>query len=550
MHSDDGNKPLSLAERFKERAAHLEAIFEAMTDSVFVYDRQGYIVQTNKVAHDLQKRLFAPSIAAASLQDRFAHLALTDEEGNAFSFEQWPVARALAGEILPPDHAIDLAARTLDKQVLHLSVTGGPLHDTAGTLIGAVIVARDVTERRRLEQVEREARAEAENRLALLQLILDELPTSVYLVRGRKAHLVLANRAAKEVWGAEWPQGQTFATFLHEHGIRIFGTDGQLLDLSHLATIQAIEYGKTVLQHQETIRHADGTSLPVLVNAVPLRVHELYASASDTSKAVAERSEPAALVVHQDVTALKEAEQLKDEFIALAAHELRAPLAVLRGSTQMLLVQTARGKGPALAEWQTEALQGIDQATTRMIELTEDLLDVTRLQAGRLELHKDIINLVPLLQRLIARLGMTAGQHQLSLYSEREQCIVNVDQHRIEQVFTNLIGNAIKYSPHGGPVEVLLRQDEQEHSVVISIRDYGIGIPVQQQARIFGRFARADNAAAHGIGGTGLGLYLCHELVERHGGQIWFESEEGKGSTFFVRLPLKVLPESTSLIIG
>jgi signal transduction histidine kinase len=102
-----------------------------------------------------------------------------------------------------------------------------------------------------------------------------------------------------------------------------------------------------------------------------------------------------------------------------------------------------------------------------------------------------------------------------------------------------VIGNAIKYSPDGGDIEITIREAREAQEVVIPIRDHGIGIPLHEQGRIFGRFARASNSGARKIGGTGLGLYLCRELVERHAGRIWFESVQGQGSTFFIALPLK-----------
>jgi signal transduction histidine kinase len=116
--------------------------------------------------------------------------------------------------------------------------------------------------------------------------------------------------------------------------------------------------------------------------------------------------------------------------------------------------------------------------------------------------------------------------------------MVDIDRVRIEQVLSNLLSNAVKYTPQGGPIELIIREEVESHSALLSVRDRGIGIPLQQQARIFGRFARAENARATEITGTGLGLYLSRELVERHGGRLWFESTEGVGSTFFMTLPL------------
>ena len=293
-----------------------------------------------------------------------------------------------------------------------------------------------------------------------------------------------------------------------------------------------------MLQQQETIRHPDGSGLPVLVNAVALPPQEVQYSWQQETGQQAPAPERLALVIYQDVTALKEAEYLKDEFVGIAAHELRTPIAVLKGFAQTLLVQTKRGKGAALAEWQLEALEEIDQATRRLVELIEDLLDVTRLQAGRLTLHREPTDLVALVQRVVRRLHMTAERHLLSIDTTCVHLILPLDSQRIEQVLSNLVGNAIKYSLDEGAIEIVLREEGEAERIVLSIRDHGIGIPKQQQASIFGRFMRADNARAYGIGGTGLGLYLSRELVELHGGRIWFESTEGQGSTFFLAFPI------------
>lgn len=385
--------------------------------------------------------------------------------------------------------------------------------------------------------IERRILAETEARRALLQTILDQLPSSVYLVRGVEARLVLANRAAAAVFGAQWTPGKSMSEFLNENGIRLYAIDGHQFAPTQFATIRAVKLGETVLHHQEIIRHADGTSLPVLVNAVALSSSQLNLVPDGAGE------EPAAIVVHQDVRAMKEAEALKDEFIGIAAHELRNPLAVLRGFAQTLIVQTGRGKGAELADWQLEALEGIDQATVRLTELTEDLLDVTRLQAGRLELHIEPTDLVALTRRVVARLQMTDEHHPIIVTTACEHIVASLDPRRIEQVLNNIIGNAIKYSPEGGPVEVTLSEDPAKKHAIVSVRDRGIGIPASQQARIFSRFTRADNARRYGIGGTGLGLYLCRELVERHQGRIWFESAEGQGSTFYIAMPCDIINE-------
>lgn len=248
--------------------------------------------------------------------------------------------------------------------------------------------------------------------------------------------------------------------------------------------------------------------------------------------------EHGALVVLQDVTAIKEAERLKDEFIAIAAHELKTPMAAVKGYADMLVRNTQHEESAALASWQVEALETIDQATNRLVELTEDLLDVARLQAERIQLHVEPHDLISLARRVMKRFQMASTRHTLSLVAQDEFVVASLDVRRTEQIIGNLLSNAIKYSPEGGSVTITIEQDDEAGLAKLSVSDQGIGIPANQQSILFNRFARADNARERGITGTGLGLYLCRELVELQGGHLWFASEEGCGSTFYMTLPL------------
>ena len=249
--------------------------------------------------------------------------------------------------------------------------------------------------------------------------------------------------------------------------------------------------------------------------------------------------EPVALVIHQDVSLLKEAERLKDEFITLAAHELRTPIAAILGYAQMLQPRSGGSVGTLddtsdrqadkrLDQWRQEAAESVLQATQRLVALTDDLLDATRLQAGRLELRPEPSDLVALARRVLRRLQGATTRHTLELSTPNEFVVVDVDVGRIEQVLTNLVHNAIKYSPAGGTITVTVTEEPamggHPGQATVAVHDSGIGIPAGDQARLFGRFARAENARTGGIEGTGLGLFLCRELVERHGGSIWFES--------------------------
>ena len=519
------------------QAQELDAIFESIDDGIALLDEQGNVQRENSTARHLREAMEA---------GRATRLSEVPEEvrslGALLRNSVAPILSNQAGQSTyvtmadGSNETREYIVNTLPLLPLaqNPSKEGQTNNGAQSEISGSVVVWHDITEAHRL-LIERQAHAETEARRSLLQTVIDELPGGVYLVRGRDARLVLANRAVAEVWGASWPQGQPMSEFLASNGIRVFHFDGRPLAPSEFATLRAVQRGETVRHQSEIIRHRDGTTLPVLVNAVALDPHVLNLSTSDED---GREPEPLAIVVHSDVSALKEAERLKDEFIGIAAHELRTPLAVIKGFAQTLIIQTARGKGAQLADWQMEAISDIDKATTRLVELTEDLLDVTRLQGGRLELQTEPTDLVALVLRVVARLQVTTEAHSISISAASEHIVAQIDPRRIEQVLGNLINNAIKYSPEGGDIDVAVREDLEANTAILSVHDYGIGIPVHQQANIFGRFVRADNARTREIGGTGLGLYLCRELVERHDGRIWFESVEGQGSTFYVSLPL------------
>jgi PAS domain S-box-containing protein len=415
------------------------------------------------------------------------------------------------------------------------------IRDERGAATAILEMNRDITQRRQLEQAQTALHIETLAGRTFLQQLLDALPSSIYVVHGPDARLVLANRAATSVWGAQWPVGQPMRAFLEEHRIRIVDAQEHTVPPQAWATMRALLSGETVLQYQESIRQPSGAGLPILVNAVPLTSPHWRSLGVPDEPGISppvRTGEPLALVIHQDVRLLKEVEYAKDEFIGIAAHELRQPLAVLKAALGTLMRQTALGHGPKLAEWQQEMLEDLEVATDRLNRLTEDLLDVSRLQAGQLVLHRTTTNLVTLSQRVVERFQKTTARHQFSFQPELPRLEASIDPQRIEQVLSNLLTNAIKYSPQGGSIVVSVGTDGADHAGEIRVQDAGIGIPLHQQARIFGRFMRAENAQAAGISGTGLGLYLCRALIEQHDGRLWFESEEGVGTTFFVHLPL------------
>jgi signal transduction histidine kinase len=173
---------------------------------------------------------------------------------------------------------------------------------------------------------------------------------------------------------------------------------------------------------------------------------------------------------------------------------------------------------------------------TRLAKLVEDLLDVSRLESGRLEIQREPVDLGELIADVVGDFRASAQSRDIVFSRPDEGMEVLGDRQRLEQVVVNLLQNAIKYSPQGEQIVVALRREGGE--AFVSVADQGIGVPAEEQPRLFQRFFRARNAATHHFGGLGIGLFVSHEIVQRHGGRFLVESEGGKGAVFSFALPL------------
>lgn len=366
-------------------------------------------------------------------------------------------------------------------------------------------------------------------------------------VYDQEGHLIYANAAARQSFVfARWPDHSSLSLAERAALFHLRDATGALLAQERWPLFRLLHGERVAGTQAETVllRTPDGRDLLLGISGTPLYdAADQIVGAVLISKVLQDMTAINEIEqLKRDLKAMKEAEQMKDNFIATAAHELRSPLTALMGYAEMLNQQATRSKGSELAEWQIEALETIAHDTMRIVGLTNDLLDVTRLQAGQLPLHRYNTNLVALVHRVVARLRDTTKRHTLVVESTAQRIVANLDVQRIEQVVSNLVNNAIKYSPNGGEVLLRIKEDGQTGLALLSVRDQGIGIPANQQAQIFNRFFRATNATRLGFEGSGLGLYLSRELIQLHDGQIWFESSEGQGSTFFLALPFSTAP--------
>ena len=240
------------------------------------------------------------------------------------------------------------------------------------------------------------------------------------------------------------------------------------------------------------------------------------------------------LMILHDVTREKAIERMKTEFVSISAHQLRTPLSAIKWTLKMFL----DGDLGELTKEQREFLEKTYQSNERMINLINDLLNVARIEEGRYLYRPVLADIVPICQSVIDSYKEEIEKKNLKFEFKRPKELpkVRVDIEKISLAIQNLLENAILYNLPGGKIEISLKL--KENKIEFSIKDTGIGIPKDQQRRVFTKFFRAPNAMRMETEGSGLGLFITKNIIEAHGGRIWFESEEGKGTTFYFTLPV------------
>lgn len=240
--------------------------------------------------------------------------------------------------------------------------------------------------------------------------------------------------------------------------------------------------------------------------------------------------------IFHDITHLKEIDKMKTEFVSVASHQLRTPLTSMNWYMEMLLAGDAGEMNNAQLEYINEVYRG----SKRMVKLVNELLNVSRLETGRLKIAPEPVDLVQFIQEIIAEAEKLPKAANVDIIFEKPDKIekVMVDPSLFRQVVHNFVTNAIRYSPVDKRTSVEVKLEVAGDSYQISVRDHGIGIPKEAQKRIFEKFFRADNAVGASAEGSGLGLYIAKMVMDAVGGKIWFESEEGKGTTFFASFPV------------
>jgi signal transduction histidine kinase len=586
-----------LEHQTQELARVLEVTFDAMSDAVLVYDRTGRIIRSNAAVDRILGRDGETHFASLSLEERSRALLAWDENGRPIVGDQRVVPRLLRGEILHGEISTDERVRTLDGREIWTSNSGAPIRDASGAITGAVLVMRDVTERRRLEQQTRDALAAIVDTARTLLLPNDHAsvddPTAVADRLASCVHRVLDRQAATSLIFMR-VDGETtkllatsgYSTDVAEH-VRQHVDDATLSNLfsgrDHAARLRvgeslALDLTKTPVDY---LSHAIGITQALIV---PLRIgsrliglltlnperpgHHYSQSEIELAEAVGQL---AALVVERSrlrrereeavtrVRALEEAQRRMDDFLGIASHELRTPLTSIKASLQLTTVHVAAilaslREGSTAPNGESDdhldelfnrlqrahhLLARSDRHVSRLVALVSDMLDVSRIQRGRLEFRIGPCDLLGLVQEVVEDQRLAAPDRVIRLASPKVSSVpVNVDPGRIGQVLVNYLTNALKYSRP--EQEVYVAVSAEDAWARVDVRDEGPGLSPEQQRQVWDRFYRADGVTIQsGSGvGLGLGLFISRTIVERHAGRVGVESYPGAGSTFWFSLPV------------
>ncbi|MDB5338017.1 MAG: Histidine kinase [Planctomycetaceae bacterium] len=517
-HNAGGNAQRNMRRReraaraYAEQAEQLRTTLASIGDGVISTDVAGRITNLNSVAESLTGWKHSEAVG----QPIEAVFRIVNEESGQ-TIEN-SVKRAMQkGAIVGLANRSVLIAK--DGSDRPIDDSAAPIRCKEGEIVGCVLVFRDVTVRNQLERLN-------EERLVVAQRLSSIVDSSNDAIISKSLDGIIQtwNVAAERLFGHPAEQA------IGRHISLLFPSDR--LDEEDLI-ITRLRAGERI-EHYDTVRvRSDGQPVQVSLTISPLRDAEgRIVGASKIVRDITERKEMEGKL-HQLVAQLSDSDRRKDEFLAILAHELRNPLAPIRNGLQVLKMV---GDEAATVK---EVRSMMERQMSQLVRLIDDLMDVSRITRGKLELRMEQVKLAAVLESAVetSRPLIEETGQELTFITPNQQMIVAADPTRLSQVFMNLLNNAAKYSDRGS--HIWLTSERQGNEVVVTVKDSGIGINADQLPHIFEMFRQVHSSLAKSQGGLGIGLTLVKRLVELHGGSIEARSDGlGQGSEFTVTLPL------------
>lgn len=525
-----------------ERQARLAAIVDSSDDAIISKTLQGIITSWNRGA----EKLFGyPEKEAIG-----KHISLIIPI-NRLKEEQFIISQISQGRKV---NHFETVRVTKNGQEIPISLTISPIMNEVGNIIGASKVARDISKQKEYEDELRRYTRKVETLNTIGKLVSESLDLQTILQKVTDA----TTSAIEASFGAFFYNqvdeiGESYMLFTlsgaKRSAFESFGMPRNTAVFHPTFSGEAIlrsdditkdpRYGKNPPHYGMPKGHLPVVSylaVPVISQSGGV-IGGLFFGHPEPAKFTKDHEDLVVSVAAQTAISIDNARlydevkllnEKKDEFIGLASHELKTPLTSITGYLQILgRLKTDEQSGRFVDKTikQVRKLSG----------LVNDLLDVSKIEAGKLQMRKAKFDLMEVLNDAIELMQQTNDKFVILLNADVETCVVRADSQRIEQVIVNLLSNGIKYSHNTG--KIIVRVNKTEKDVRVSVQDFGIGIAANKLGHVFSRFYRVEDLDAH-ISGLGIGLYLCYEVITRHNGKIWAESELGKGSTFHFSLPL------------
>jgi PAS domain S-box-containing protein len=401
-----------------------------------------------------------------------------------------------------------------------------PLRDSNGRVYGVMNTAAEITD---LVVAKQQVEQSADN----LRSIIIQAPVAMCILSGPDHVITVANQRMVELWGKPQQEVMNKPVFdalpdargqgLEEVMKKVYET-GESFYASEMP-VSLIRHGEPDIVYQNFVYQAflDANGNIAGVFAITIDV---------TEQVLARKTiEETKRLLEEELKITKEVQRQKDDFIGMASHELKTPLTSLTALLQVAALKLKKLNDPFLSN----AMDKSNLQVRRMTAMINGFLNISRLEAGKLQIEKSDFELEGLIAEVLEETRLTVTGHEF-MFKSCGQVQVNADKDKIHSVLSNLIGNAVKYSPKGKMVEV--NCDVSDGQVAVSVTDEGMGIKEPDLAKIFDRYYRVKSQSTQQIAGFGIGLYLSAEIIRRHNGRIWAESEPGKGSTFSFSLPL------------
>jgi len=487
----------------------------------------GIIVNVNKAFSDLTG---------------YKEMEVTGEKAEML-FSQRTAFREFEKQLLRQEKKVlfkELTLLTKERKEVPVRVAGGVRKDEEDNIIGYFLAISDISEIKSLQQ---ELERKVKERTAELEKRTKEL------IDSRHALMNILEDIEQARDEAEKERDKTAAIIENfPEGILVFDPTNKLISINPKAKeffgFEKEDLAGRSLKELQQIPQLSpllevlGKERILLVRKKELSLSENLILEVSTIPIFRKTTKIGTLVLLRDVTREKFIERLKTEFVSIAAHQLRTPLSAIKWTIRMLL----DGDVGEITQEQRELLEKTYASNERMIHLINDLLNVTRIEEGRFLYNLRKEDIIKLIEKVIAPLKDVAKRKKIKMKFRKPSGkvpMIKIDAEKISLCVQNLVDNAIRYTYPGGEVDISVKYLKNKQEILFSVKDTGIGIPKEQQGRVFSRFFRAENAIREETEGTGLGLFITKNIIEAHGGKIWFESEEGKGTTFYFTLPLK-----------